>query len=102
MGIRRELNEHPRRRRKGISLTIPGTILMVSGNRALITKRLQAEMRYSGAYNSDYSNVPYGEYYYGSDYLRVCTLGMKDLPGFYKVLEFLGPTRCRRNSEGMN
>ena len=31
-----------------------------------------------------YSNVPDGEYYYGSDYLRVCTLGMKDLPGFYK------------------
>ena len=26
MDIRRELNEHPRRRRKGISLTIPGTI----------------------------------------------------------------------------
>ena len=41
-------------------------------------------MRDSGAYNSNYSNIPDGEYYYGSDYLRVCTLGMKDLPGFYK------------------
>ena len=47
-------------------------------------QRLKAEMRDSGAYDSDYSNVPDGEYYYGSDYLRVCTLGTKDLPGFYK------------------
>ena len=47
-------------------------------------QRLKAEMRDSGAYDSDYSNIPDGEYYYGSDYLRVCTLGMKDLPGFYK------------------
>ena len=47
-------------------------------------QRLKAEMRDSGAYDSDYSNVPDGEYYYGSDYLRVCTLGMKGLPGFYK------------------
>ena len=41
-------------------------------------------MRDSGAYDSDYSNVPDREYYYGSDYSRVCTLGVKDLPGFYK------------------
>ena len=41
-------------------------------------------MRDSGAYDSDYSNIPDGEYYYGSDYLRACTLGLKDLPGFYK------------------
>ena len=47
-------------------------------------QRLKAEMRDSGAYDSDYSNVPNGKYYYGSDYLRVCTLGAKDLPGFYK------------------
>ena len=47
-------------------------------------QRLKAKIRDSGAYDSDYSNVPDGEYYYGSDYLRVCTLGAKDLPGFYK------------------
>ena len=47
-------------------------------------QRLKAKMRDSGAYDSDYSNVPDGEYYYGSDYSRVCTLGPKDLPGFYK------------------
>ena len=41
-------------------------------------------MRDSGAYDSDYSNVSDGKYYYGSDYSRVCTLGTKDLPGFYK------------------
>ena len=41
-------------------------------------------MRDSGTYDSNYSNVPDGEYYYGSDYSRVCTLGTKDLPGFYK------------------
>ena len=41
-------------------------------------------MRDSGAYDSDYSNIPDGEYYYGSDYLRACALGSKDLPGFYK------------------
>ena len=40
-------------------------------------------MRDSGACDSDYSNVPDGEYH-GSDYLRVCTLGVKDLPEFYK------------------
>ena len=47
-------------------------------------QRLKAKIRDSGAYDSDYSNVPDGEYYHDSDYLRVCTLGMKDLPGFYK------------------
>ena len=57
---------------------------MVSGNWALIAKGLKAKMRDSGAYDSDYSNVPDGEYYYGSDYSRVCTLNPKDLPGFYK------------------
>ena len=41
-------------------------------------------MRDSGTYDSDYSNVPDGEYYYGSDYLRVRTLGTKDSPEFYK------------------
>ena len=41
-------------------------------------------MRDSGAYDFNYHNVPDGEYYYGSEYLRVCTLSRKDLPGFYK------------------
>ena len=47
-------------------------------------QRLKAKIRDSGVYDSDYSNVLDGEYYYGSDYLRVCTLDAKDLPGFYK------------------
>ena len=57
---------------------------MVPGNQALISKGLKTRIRDSGAYHSDYSNVPDGEYHYGSDYLRVYTLDMKDLPGFYK------------------
>ena len=85
--MRRELNKHPRRQRRGISLTIPGAIYIDGTWKSGIDcQRLKAKMRDSGAYDSDYSNVPDGEYYYSSDYLRVCTLGTKDLPGFYKII----------------
>ena len=47
-------------------------------------QRLKAEIRDSDACDSNYSNIPDGECHYGSDYVRVCTLGVKDLPGFHK------------------
>ena len=56
---------------------------MVPGNQTLITKGLKLIWEIQ-VHDFNYSNVPDDEYYYGYDYLRVCTLGTKDLPGFYK------------------